>query len=222
MSLLMTELEVRLPNRKPTSSFSTGKKPMAEVSCIMENGRSREIVVPVRVAKQLVQGPIPLPLDEEDAFDAIHAIEARCCFALLVEMLNRRDYATGEARSKLASYGFRDIEIDQAIARALDARFLDDARFASQFIDERKRRGWGRRRIEAELTRRGVDPSELPGYPVEFFSDDDDFERAQDILRRKTIPETKAYEKLVRHLMAKGFPYSVASAAVKARLSSED
>lgn len=222
MSLHMTELEVRLPERRCASSFSSGKKPMAEVSCILENGRVREIVVPVRVGKLLMQDAIALPLEEEEAFDAIHALEGRVCFTILTEMLNRRDYSIAEAKSKLVCHGFRDIEIDQAVSRAVDARFLDDARFTSCFIDERKRRGWGRRKIEMELKRRGVDPFNLVGYPEDFFSDDDDLERASAILRRKTIPDVRGYEKLVRHLLGKGFSYPTASEAVKLRLSSED
>ena len=103
MTLLMTELEVRLPDRRSASSFSTSKKPMAEVSCIMDSGRSREIVVPVRVGRLLMTDAIALPLPEEEAFDAIHALEGKICFAQLTEMLSRRDYAVLEARERLLS-----------------------------------------------------------------------------------------------------------------------
>ena len=85
------ELEVRLPDRRSASSFSTSKKPMAEVSCIMDNGRSREIVVPVRVGRLLMTDAIGLPLPEEEAFDAIDALEGKICFAQLTEVLSRRD-----------------------------------------------------------------------------------------------------------------------------------
>ena len=103
MTLLMTELEVRLPDRRGASSFSTSKKPMAEVSCIMDNDRTREIVVPVRVGRLLMTDAIALPLPEEEAFDAIHALEGKICFAQLTEMLSRRgnDYLiTDIVRSK--------------------------------------------------------------------------------------------------------------------------
>lgn len=195
---------------------------MAEVTCLLDSGQSREIVVPVRVGRLLLQDVISLPMGEEDAFDAIHALEGRECLALLIEILNRRDHSIGEIRCKLASYGYREIEIDQAVDRAVEAKFLDDARFSSFFIDERKRRGWGRRKIEMELKRRGVDPNAIPGYPEVFFSDEDDVERASALLRRKQVPDSRPYEKLVRHLLGKGFTYSIASEAVKQRLSSDN
>ena len=77
---------------------------------------------------------IPLPLPEDEAFDAIHALEGRICFNLMTEMLSRRDYAAGELREKLRLYGYRDEEIDPCLDRARDLRFVNDARFASYFI----------------------------------------------------------------------------------------
>lgn len=221
MTLLMTELEVRLPDRRSASSLSTSKKPMAEVSCIMDNGRTREIVVPVRVGRLLMTDAIALPLPEEEAFDAIHALEGKICFAQLTEMLSRRDYAVLEARERLLNYGYREVEIDAALSKAIDVRFLDDCRFATYFISERIRRGWGRRKIEIELKRKGVDASDLPGYPEDFFSVDDELDRAIELLSRKSIPSVRPQEKLVRHLMAKGFSYSVSSEAARRRLSSD-
>ena len=206
--------------QRASRSFSRSK-PMAEVTLILENCRSREIVVPTRVGRILRDEGIALPQEEDAAFDAIHALEGRVCFTMLTELLSRRDHGTQEAREKLALYGFRLQEIDAALARATEMRFLDDARFASYFIEERKRRGWGRRKIEMELKRKGIDPEEIEGFPEAFFDEDDEAVRARAILSRKSIPEGRAFDKLVRHLMSKGFSYSVAADAVKERLSDE-
>lgn len=222
MPLLMTDIEVRLPDRKRASSSLSSRKPMAEVSCIMENGCSREIVVPVRVGRILMGDAISLPLSEDEAFDAIHALEGRICFNLMTEMLSRRDYAAGELREKLRLYGYRDEEIDPCLDRARDLRFVNDARFASYFIEERKRRGWGRVKIERELKMRGVSLDDIPDYPDAYFSEDDDLERAVALLGRKRVPDSRAYEKLVRHLMSKGFAYSVAAEATRRRLAEDD
>ena len=61
----------------------------------------------------------------------------------------------------------------------------------------------------------------IPGYPDDFFSVDDEVERARAVLARKRIPETRAFEKLVKHLMGKGFSYGAASDAVKERLAND-
>lgn len=219
MSLEMIELEVRLPNGTRTSSSFSTKKPMAEVSCCMSNGGTREIVVPVRVGRVLIKEGIGLPKPEHEAFDAIHAVEARTCFTILTEMLSRRDHSVGEVRSKLSDYGFRCEEIEPAISRAIEMRFLNDERFAMHFIEERKHRGWGKRKIEIELHRKGIDTADLPGYPDEYFDDEEDLDRAVSLLNRKRIPDSHAYEKLVRRLMTKGFSFSIASKAAHLKLS---
>lgn len=219
MSYQVTDIEVRLPDRerRASSSFSA-RKPMAEVTLSLDCGRSREIVVPVRAGRILRKEGIPLPQDEDAAFDAIHALEGRVCLAMLTEMLSRRDHGTEEARRKLALYGFRDVEIDAALTRASELRFLNDDRFTAYFIEERKRRGWGRRKVEIELKRRGIDLESIPGWPEAFFSDDDDLERARALLARKAVPADRAFDKLVRHLVGKGFAYGIASQAARERV----
>lgn len=223
MSLQVVDIEVRLPDkaRRASSSFSA-KKPMAEVALTLDNGRSREIVVPTRVGRVLRAEGIPLPQDEESAFDAIHALEGRICLTMLTEMLSRRDHGTEEARRKLALYGFRDVEIEMALERATELRFLNDNRFVSYFIEERKRRGWGRRKVEVELKRRGVDLEAVPGWPDDYFTDEDDLARARELLARRPLPTSGAFEKIVRRLMSKGFSYGIAAQAARERLDETD
>lgn len=220
MGLTATSLEVRLPDKRQRAAAAYArKKPMAEVTVHVEGGRTREIAVPARVGRLLGDGAgLGLPMPEDEAFDAVHALEGRVCLTMITEMLSRRDHAEGEVRDKLTSYGFRPQEIDRGIERARSMRFLDDARFASYFIEERKRRGWGRRRIEAELKRRGVDPVGVEGWPEAYFPPEGEIDRARSILDKKRVPDRRAFEKLTRSLMAKGFDYQTASAAVRERL----
>lgn len=99
--------------------------------------------------------------------------------------------------------------------------FLDENRFCSYFIEERKRRGWGQRKIETELKRRHVVLDDIPGYPEDYFAVEDDLARASALLAKRRVPETRGFEKLVRFLMGKGFSYQIAADAVKARLDAE-
>ena len=216
----VVDIEVTLPQKGRVSSFGPmARKPMAQVRLILDNDDDLLIVVPVRVGRILKDSLPVLPLEVDEAFDRIHALEAKACMSVLTEMLNRRDHSCEEARAKLKLYGYRDEEIDPCIVKAVEMRFLNDTRFASYFIEERKRRGWGRRKIELELRAKGVNAQDLPGYPDSFFSVDDDAQRADAILRRKSIPSQRAFEKLVRFLMGKGFSYVDASDAVKRRLA---
>ena len=85
----------------------------------------------------------------------------------------------------------RQPAIDFAVARATEYRFLDENRFCSYFIEERKRRGWGQRKIEVELKRRHVVLDDIPGYPEAYFAVDDDLARASALLAKRRVPEVR-------------------------------
>lgn len=218
----VVSIDIIPPERRGSSSLGNGqRKPMSTVVLHLEGGEDRRVMVPVRAARVLDEEQPALPCSTDRAFEFIHAVEGRMCFSQLVDMLSRRDHSTGEARDKLSAYGYRPQEVDAAIARATECRFLDDSRFTSTFIEERKARGWGRRKIELELKRRGIDVSEVEGYPEAYFSDDDDLSRARELLARRPVPDDRAFERLVRSLMSKGFSYSVAAEAARERIESE-
>lgn len=206
----------RFPTKADRASAQYRRsKPRAEVVFEPEAGEDLSFSVPPRVARSFAKADVSFPASYEYLRDELMRVDARECFAALVEALSRRDYGVAEISEKLRLMGFRTRSIEEAVERARDARYLDDTRYLRQFIEERKRRGWGRRKIELELKRRGEDPYALEDYPDAYFNQDDDLERACALLARKTVPEVRAFEKLTRFLMAKGFSYSVASSAVK-------
>lgn len=220
MDATVTSLDIVPPERRASSSFADGsRKPMSTVVLHLEEGGCQSIMLPVRAARILEGEELDLPCGKSAAFDTIRAAEARACYATLIDMLSRRDHATKEAADKLASYGYRRQAIDSAVARATASRYLDDGRFVSNFIDERKARGWGRRKIEAELKRRGIDVADIDDYPDAYFTEENDLERARALLERRSIPTTNAFERLVRFLMSRGFSYGVAAEAVRERLN---
>lgn len=224
MSYTVTEATVVFPDKKAASSFSSGyasKKPCAHIDCELEGGFERSIWIPVRVARLYLKNRPDFPCDWDNFREAVQLIERKCALTMVTEMLSRRDHATGEVRDKLACYGFRQPAIDFAVERATEYHFLDENRFCSYFIEERKRRGWGQRKIETELKRRHVVLDDIPGYPEDYFAVEDDLARASALLAKRRVPETCGFEKLVRFLMGKGFSYRIAADAVKARLDAE-
>lgn len=214
-------IEVTYPTRT-SSSFTYGPgrfKPKATVEMIREDARAFTYHVPVKVARTFESTEPELPCPFEAARELLLGLERKLCFSTLVDALSRRDHSEAELRSKLAIYGYFPTSIDEAVARAAELHYLDDERFIERFVEERVRRGWGRRKIELELRRKGVDPTSIEGYPERYFSYDDEQERARSALSRKAIPSARAYEKLVRFLVGRGFSYAVASDVVKERLS---
>lgn len=224
MSYTVSDFSVIFPEKKAASSFSScygAKKPRAQIAIEFEEGYERDIWIPVRVARAFVKDKPSVPIDFDDFSARVTALENSCAFTMVTEMLSRRDHATGEVRDKLAVYGFHVGAIDYAVRRATDLRFLDDRRFCSYFIEERKRRGWGRRKVELELKRRHIVPEDIPGYPEDYFQEEDDAERARALLAKRRVADTRPFEKLVRFLMGKGFPYSIAADAAKQRIAQE-
>lgn len=224
MPYTVSDFSVVFPDKKAASSFSSGygaKKPKAQIKIELEDGYDRELWIPVRVARAFVKDKPSLPIDYDELKEHVGALERSCALTMVTEMLSRRDHATGEVRDKLAAYGFRQDAIDHAVKRATDLRFLDDHRFCSYFIEERKRRGWGRRKVEIELKRRHIDLDDIPGYPDDYFQEEDDAERARILLSKRRVADTRPFEKLVRFLMGKGFPYGIAAEAAKQRIAQE-
>jgi regulatory protein len=69
----------------------------------------------------------------------------------------RRDHFRRELEEKLRSRGFEESEIAAAVERLLDLDLLNDDRVAARFVEVRAgSRGWGPRRLVAELRRRGL------------------------------------------------------------------
>ena len=210
------------PDRTERAAAAYRKsRPKARVVCTLSSGDERTVYVPARVARAAAKETPDLPCDIGGLTNWIDAVGRRVCYAALVEMLAQRDHGESEARDKLARIGYPPAAIDEAVERARSSRFLDEERYMRYFIAERLRRGWGRRKIEQELRRKGADPTQLADYPDAFFSDDEDRCRAAELLRRKPIPDVRPFEKLIRFLMGRGFSYGVAADAVKARLSED-
>lgn len=212
--------EVRFPER---TSFGMGqRKPKADLAVKLDTGAVLEIKLPQAAARALNAQDIALPIDKDDFFDQVSRRELAACREQLLAALERRDLTQKEAREKLDRLGFLPEFTEPCVAEAVARRFIDDDRYARSFIDRKKRAGWGQRRIEQELRCRGVSCDGIEGYPDAFFSDDEDLARARALLARKSIPATKPFEKLVRHLMSKGFTYALAAEAVRTRLEEEE
>jgi regulatory protein len=120
-------------------------------------------------------------------------------------LLSVRDRSTGELRRRLAHAGFDETVVERVIGEAQATGLLDDARFTRLYVAGKKRSGWGRVRIEKELARYGIELRRCDGYPGEFFTDEDELERAQVCLERLRSRAKNQRAAQYHHLMAKGF-----------------
>ena len=89
--------------------------------------------------------------------------------------------------------------------KAKRGHVIDDMRFADVYIRTKVSAGWGSRRIERELSQKGIEASDVPGWPYEYFDMDDERERAYQLASRRRLSGKNDYAKIVRFLVARGF-----------------
>ncbi len=138
-----------------------------------------------------------------------------------LKLLSRRDYFHSELEVRLGQKGFHPDDIDSAIARCEELDLVDDERLAERFVEYRAiDRGWGPRRLAAELRRRGV-PMSIADSASRVSPDV--LEQALDVALRRTelrapevwwqLPERRA--RMVSSLIGRGFEADTAIAAVE-------
>jgi regulatory protein len=82
---------------------------------------------------------------------------AASAYADALRLLGRRDHFRSELEDKLGARGHAPDEIDQAVSRCEAEGIVDDTRLAARFVERRAvERGWGSRRLELELRKRGA------------------------------------------------------------------
>lgn len=96
------------------------------------------------------------------------------CWEKAVDLLSRRPHFRRQLEAKLQQRRFPQDEIDAALERLTDLGYLDDLQCAIDYIAQQTRRGaLGRRRLRADLLRRGVATETVAAALAEALPDDD-------------------------------------------------
>lgn len=130
-------------------------------------------------------------------------------------LLNRRDYSTKELLNKLRDDGFSSAVSAQLVDEAVASNLVNDARFAEVYARSKCYAGWGKLRIERELSRKGIDARELPGWPESYFEDEDEKARAIELASRRRLTGKNDFQKIVRFLCGKGYSMNVSMDAAR-------
>jgi len=75
-----------------------------------------------------------------------------------VALLSRRDFCSSELRQALRTQGFESTTIEGVIAELIERGYLNDERYAQQYVTLHAERGQGPLRIRRELEQLGVEP----------------------------------------------------------------
>ncbi len=174
---------------------------------------------------------------KEDNLKYLHKWQAEC---------SRRELCEAHIRRKLAGYGGSGTglpaeEADEIIERLKKDKFLDDNRFAAAYIkDKTTFSGWGIRKIETELLKRGVAKSVIDNAVAVYLKEERGEEKQQQMLEKlaaqkwsSIVKEAKRKSelnmqtdrlkaKLIRFLIGRGYSYEMAfSQSIKMRVHSD-
>ena len=131
-------------------------------------------------------------------------------------MLERRDLSRRELVKRLVEKDETPEAAEAAAARMEELGFIDDARYAPRVAQYGARKGWGRRRIEAELLHRGIDRALCAEALETLPPPDDALDRLLcQRLRGAEISDRAALKKATDALQRRGFSWGDIEAAVR-------
>ena len=133
-------------------------------------------------------------------------------------MLSRRELSRAELTTKLMARGFGRDEVDAAVERLADNRFVDDRRAAFAHVRTASRlKGRGRLRIQRELQARGFS-RDLTREALAELPTDEDLKAIKRFIERKTrtIDDTPAARRrLFNQLLRRGFAAEMIAKVLK-------
>ncbi len=130
----------------------------------------------------------------------------------LASLCAKRELCCYDARQRLFRWGVPQAEHDSIIDQLVMRGFIDDMRFAQMFVEEKTTiNQWGRRKVEQELRRRGIDSADIAQL-FDGIQPQQTLETLRALLLRKhrTINAKNDYErtqKLIRYAMTRGYSW---------------
>jgi regulatory protein len=145
----------------------------------------------------------------------------RKAFNAALRLLARRDHSKLELAQKLKQRDFDSEVIEKVFLECERLNYLNDDRTARVYIEQLFRRGYGARRILAELKRKGLKGGHVAGLLNEIVPDDRERENAERMLAKnmsrfdREVDRQKRKAKIYRFLLAKGYSGDVIAKVMK-------
>jgi regulatory protein len=154
--------------------------------------------------------------DEDERTASARRLEA--ALASCYRHLGRRERSVAELRARLERERHRPEAVDEAVAIVAEQGYLDDARYASLLVEDRRTiAGWGVERIRARLEKAGI-ARELIDEALGGIDAAAELTAAQELIRRRcTLPLASNRERgrAFGILVGRGFDADVAYAAIR-------
>jgi len=149
----------------------------------------------------------------------VRRTETERAIDLAYKAVARRDLTVAELRTRLERKHVPPEAIDDAVAELEETGFLDDARYARQFAeDKRELDQWGTDRIQTDLRRRGIAP-QLIDAAVSTHDRDSELRTALLLLRRRyshAPRDDRERDRAWQMLVRRGYSPEIGYDAIKA------
>jgi len=137
-----------------------------------------------------------------------------------VQLLDRRAMSAKELMDKLTQKGEDPHQAEDAVHWLVEIGLLCDASYAEQVVRHYGDRGYGRRRIQQELWRRGVS-RDLWEVALETLPEErDDLDRFIQAKLRGEIPDRREEKRVADALARRGYTWDEISAGMRRYLES--
>ena len=187
----------------------------------LEFGEDIRIPIPVLREHRLKIGQV---FDEDEYIEETAKTAYQKALQRAVWLLSRRDYTEQQIRKKLDDAAFRP-EIYQRVCDYLKAKhYLDDARYAENFIMRRKSKS-GSRKLSMDLRYKGIE-RETAQTALEGLSQEEEIEAACKLaakyLSTKTLEPQEAFRKCAAYLARRGYSWDTVKAAYRMASDSQE
>jgi regulatory protein len=149
----------------------------------------------------------------------VRRTESERAIDLAYKAVARRDLTVAELRARLERKHVPPEAIDDAVAELEETGFLNDARYARQFAeDKRELEQWGTERIAQDLRRRGIAP-QLIDAAVATHDRDSELRTALLLLRErypKAPRDDRERDRAWQMLVRRGYSPEIGYDAIKA------
>jgi regulatory protein len=138
-----------------------------------------------------------------------------------LRILTRRDHSRYELVRKLKQRGFSKEDIDDAVSSCEKFDYVNDERTTKVYIRQLKRKGYGKKRVQLELSKKGLKGDRIQGILDQSVSETDEREGAARILKKNSKrferekDSLKRRDKIYRFLHARGFSQGVIAENLK-------
>lgn len=109
----------------------------------------------------------------------------------VLRLLTYRARCVAEIRADLERKLYTPEVIEAVIAEMLRYGYLNDESFAAEYVEYRKLRGYGPKRVRYELIARGLDKEIVDAQLEEKFDEEEDLARMRSMLQRRIEREAE-------------------------------